>query len=373
MAQGSQTFEMLWDCRMCGTKKLLGKRNRFCPNCGAAQDPEWRYFPSDADMVFIENPVHVGADKICPACNTANSGDAKFCVQCGADMSSAKEAVGIANIDTGFEGAPGASRDVIKEKWEAEQAAIKAKAAPKNRMLGIPNWLIAVLVLVLVGGGVFAFLSTSRDKANIRVSDLDWSRTIKVEQYAPYSTGAWLSGVPSDAYDRSCSQKIKGYNKVPDGTERVCRNKSVSVPCGYTYKDNKDGSGSRITKYCTESRQECGMETRYRDVPYYDTYCSYKVNRWGPSDPVVASGGPDATPEWPLFTANNVASIGSKREAGREEKYQVTFTQTGKSGLLTYDPKTLEQYSLFRVGQTYLVEINKLGNVFWETLKRNAQ
>jgi hypothetical protein len=370
MAQ-EQVFEMLWDCRMCGTTKLLGMRNRFCPNCGAAQDPEWRYFPSDADMVFIENPTYIGADKICPACSTPNAADTKFCVQCGADLINAKDAATVAEVDSGFEGVEGKRGDVVREKWEAEQAAIKLRAQPTRA--GIPRWLVAVAVLLVIGGALFAFLSNARDKASLTVSDMDWTRTIKVEQFSPVSTGSWVLGVPGDAYNRSCGPKIKGYNQVADGQERVCRNKSVSVPCGFTYRDRGNGSGSRVTKYCKETRQECGMETRYRSVPYYDTWCSYTVNRWGPADPVIAAGGPDQAPTWPPFTSANSTTIGNKRESGREEKYVVTFTQGSQTKPLTRELKTLAEYTAFRIGQSYSVEINKLGNVFWETLQRVQQ
>ena len=52
---GAGTYQMLWDCKFCGTQKLLGVTHRHCPNCGAAQDPERRYFPAEADMVALEN------------------------------------------------------------------------------------------------------------------------------------------------------------------------------------------------------------------------------------------------------------------------------------------------------------------------------
>jgi len=55
---------MLWDCEFCGTKKLLGKTHRFCPNCGAQQDPKARYFPSDEEKVAVKDHVYVGVDKI---------------------------------------------------------------------------------------------------------------------------------------------------------------------------------------------------------------------------------------------------------------------------------------------------------------------
>ena len=44
-------YEMLWDCEYCDMPKLLGVSQRFCPNCGAAQNPDKRYFPEDEDKV----------------------------------------------------------------------------------------------------------------------------------------------------------------------------------------------------------------------------------------------------------------------------------------------------------------------------------
>jgi hypothetical protein len=45
------TFQMLWDCKYCSTKKLLGVTHKFCPSCGAAQDANARYFPSDEEAM----------------------------------------------------------------------------------------------------------------------------------------------------------------------------------------------------------------------------------------------------------------------------------------------------------------------------------
>jgi len=36
--ESEKTYEMLWDCRYCGTKKLLGKTHRHCLECGGAKD-----------------------------------------------------------------------------------------------------------------------------------------------------------------------------------------------------------------------------------------------------------------------------------------------------------------------------------------------
>ena len=44
-----KSYEMFWDCEYCGSSKLLGITHRHCPNCGAPQDPEKRYFPPDEE------------------------------------------------------------------------------------------------------------------------------------------------------------------------------------------------------------------------------------------------------------------------------------------------------------------------------------
>jgi hypothetical protein len=58
-----KVYEMLWDCKFCGTKKLLGKTHRFCPNRRPA--PIRRYFPADRKVV-VQDRVFVGADKSAP-------------------------------------------------------------------------------------------------------------------------------------------------------------------------------------------------------------------------------------------------------------------------------------------------------------------
>ena len=50
---------MLWDCESCGTKKLLGVAHRHCPNCGAVQDEERRYFPAMDEAVGTADDIEV--------------------------------------------------------------------------------------------------------------------------------------------------------------------------------------------------------------------------------------------------------------------------------------------------------------------------
>ena len=84
------SYEMLWDCPHCDTKKNLGVTHRHCPNCGAPQDASKRYFPSDADKVAVANHQFTGADRVCSSCGTAQSAKAKNCGKCGAPLDGMK-------------------------------------------------------------------------------------------------------------------------------------------------------------------------------------------------------------------------------------------------------------------------------------------
>src|SRR5713226_6822330 len=153
---GDNVFQMLWDCRFCGTKKLLAVDMRHCPNCGAAQDPQWRYFPSDADKKTLSDLhyKYAGVDIICPFCGQPNSAAAKFCKDCGGDLTNAKTAALHTNLVTGLgQDAPGVVEDVALKNAQQQQAAINA--ASKRR--GLSRTQIVVLgiaALVIVIGAV---------------------------------------------------------------------------------------------------------------------------------------------------------------------------------------------------------------------------
>src|SRR5580658_2753628 len=89
-------YEMLWDCAHCGTKGLLGKSQRRCPECGAPQDADKRYFPTDEQKQLAVGHVYVGADAHCPSCAAAMGAKVKNCTQCGSPMDGSKEVAGVA-------------------------------------------------------------------------------------------------------------------------------------------------------------------------------------------------------------------------------------------------------------------------------------
>jgi RNA polymerase subunit RPABC4/transcription elongation factor Spt4 len=311
----SKTYEMLWDCKYCGTKKLLGKTHRFCPNCGAAQDPDSRYFPSDDEKIAIEDHKLVGKDKVCPACDTLNSGDAQFCQQCGSPLDKAEEAKTLADQvrdDNGkFESS--GSRDLEKEEFDADMQRIGLQAAPQSGFRGGRRtlYLIALFVVIVIAGVLVAFFW--RRETSAYVTGHSWEREVRIEQLAPQSESAWCDAVPAGAYSITRRQEQRSSRQIPDGQE-----------CSVRRVDNGDGTFSE--------RQEC--RTKYREEPVYDMRCYFTVDRWGYSRSAVV-GGDSLNDEvfWPRTNITRSGNcLGCEREAGRAEEYLVHF----RSGDSTY-------------------------------------
>ena len=77
------TYEMMWDCSSCGQQGNLGKTHRYCPNCGAPQEENLRYFPSPDDRVPTDFRGSE-PDWECEHCGTPNGSIASHCGGCGA-------------------------------------------------------------------------------------------------------------------------------------------------------------------------------------------------------------------------------------------------------------------------------------------------
>jgi hypothetical protein len=300
-----KVYEMLWDCKYCGTQKLLGKTHRFCPNCGAAQDDEARYFPSDDEKVAVEDHVFVGADVICPACDTLNSADSAFCQQCGSSLSEAATAQKVVDdqvIRDGEQFVSTGARDIAQERFEQklDAAGIKPPASKGGNNL-VKYGIIGVIGLVAV-----ALLATVfwKQEATGYVTGHTWTREIQIEQMAARAESAWCDTMPGDAYSVTRRTEQRGSVQVPDGEE--CTTRRV---------DNGDGTFSE--------RREC--RTKYRSEPVYDDRCYYTVNRWGYERSANASGDSvNAAPYWPdVNLARTGSCLGCEREGGRNASYLV--------------------------------------------------
>jgi hypothetical protein len=305
-------YEMLWDCEYCGTKKLLGKTHHYCPSCGGAQNPEWRYFPSDEEKVAVENHIFTGKDRLCPACQAPSSAAATHCGGCGSPLDGAKEAA----TRTDQVGDAFAGESVADAKREREQAKGGRPKAPAVAPTRKHPWRrrLAIIALVILGLGTLFYFLGRTEEARVRVAGHAWKREIQVEQLGPVRDSSWCDQMPHDAYRVSHERAVRSHRQVPDGQD-----------CHTRRSDQGDGT-FRESRECTP---------RYREEPIYDDRCNYTVDRWHHERAVVASGQEvTPPPSWPatdLVRQGNC--LGCEREGGRSETYTVSLldAKTGKT------------------------------------------
>ena len=311
---GEKTYEMLWDCKYCGTKKLLGLTHRHCPSCGAPQDPSLRYFPSDAEKVAVQDHEYAGADKLCPACQNPCSANAKCCGNCGSPLDKGK-AVATRSDQVHGEGGSfaGENKEAARADYAAQQGALVpgAKAVVPPPAKGSKTlWIVLAVV-----GVVFSLLLTMclwKKEVTLAVTAHSWTREIQIEQFASRNESAWCDSMPPDATSVTRTREVRSTRQVADGQT-----------CTTRRKDKGNGTFAEV--------QEC--KPKYRDEPVYDQKCSYFVNRWGVSRSEKASGSSvKDNPVWPTVKLTRTGTgLGAEREGKHLETYTVVFTDAGKS------------------------------------------
>ena len=270
-------FEMLWDCDHCETKGLLGKSQRHCPECGAKQNPDKRYFPKEGDALQrVDGHKYEGSDWQCAACGAPQSAKANNCSNCGAPREGAVEVKGIA--------AP-APPPKPKRKW----------------------WPPVVVILVVIGMIFGVWYSCIRTTSKtMKVSGHSWACTISIEKFGAVQAEAWRDSVPRDARDIRCVSKQKTTKQVPDG--ETCVDERV---------DNKDGT--------FEVKRKC--RPKYRSEPVEGEWCTFARNDWKEIDRKVSTGTGTtlACPANDLPPAQVSEQVGVIRQGKRTETRKLIF------------------------------------------------
>jgi len=359
------TFQMLWDCPACDTKKLLGVDHRFCPNCGSPQEENLRYFPKPGERVptkFLGRTP----DWECGHCGVPNGGN--NCMGCGAPRGDSKS-VHVRPSIPEHEGETGAQ---AQRDWDGRRAARRAEqyanagmeahrrreraradeykrrraAAERanaqaagmtwdppdlddtdysvvNRNRDLRFWAIAGSVIF-----AFAFVLTCafwKKDVTVKAQGHTWERGIEVEQYKTVSESDWCNSMPGDAYSVSRSREIHHYDQVYDGEE--CH--TVPGGCTETCRNVDNGNGSYsvdCTQTCTPDRQEC--RSKYRDEPVYRMKCYYTVDRWRHERWDTSKGSSrEPAPAWPkpLFRECMSQRIGCERLGSKRSTYTVHY------------------------------------------------
>lgn len=302
------TFQMLWDCKYCNTKKLLGVTHKFCPSCGAAQDAGARYFPSDEEAIAVEDHEYTGADKKCANCGTANAAKAEFCTQCGSPMKDAK-GVALRSEQVSAGAFAEDSKSTAKADFEAQKAGLTGAVNPPEPPKSKKVWYI---VGGAVGVGLVALISSffiSRS-VEVKVESHVWERTVKVESYKGRSESSWCDTMPFGAYLVIHKQEVRTTEKIADGES-----------CEMARVDKGNGT----------FKKEKRCKTKYKDKPIYGDKCYYRINRWGHERDIIARGGLNDKVDWPAVVIRAGNCVGCEREASRGEAYNLNLTEVKKA------------------------------------------
>jgi len=328
-----ERYEMLWDCEFCGEKKLLGITHKFCAACGSPQNPDKRYFPPEGEEVAVKDNEYVGADKVCPACNTAMSAKAQHCTQCGSPMDGSKQVA--TEID-----------DPERDKM----AAAKNTSAEEKKG-GIPKWIFAVGGAIVLFILAFIFLTGS---VKLEVVNHKWAKEIKIEKYGEVLKSNWCSAKPFSA------RTIRRY-RAKKGTKQV----KTGETCRTVRKKRGDGSFSK-GKRCTPT---------YRKENVYADKCDYKVKEWYHSRSYRKQGGLSDAIVWPhpiIQEGIGGNCMGCERIGPKLESYLVYFKSTDKKPkAYNCNFKTETKWKSFKKGETYKGDVGTIsGSLDCDSLKK---
>lgn len=325
-------YEMLWDCASCGAKGLFAKSQKHCPLCGAAQDPEKRYFPEEGQEVEVQGHQYVGADWHCPYCQSPNGAAAAFCAACGGPREGSKEV------------------KAVEDKGDVAAAAPKPAALPPSSG-GFP-WVKIILVLLFAVAAFFIVRYLWKSDETVKVAELNWSREVDIERYVSVEESKWCSELPKGAYSIRRSVEEKGKKQVPDG--ETC--KEVRI-------DQRDGTFIK--------KQECAP--KYKEVPEMADKCHYRMNRWNVVRTDKAQGGSGMAPQWPAPNLRIISTVvadalGNERLGSKREVYSVQL-QPAKGELLRCTLKP-EIWNGLKAGEAVIVPVRASGGVDCDALRR---
>lgn len=307
-----KTYEMMWDCEYCGSDKLLGVTHRYCPECGAAQNPDKRYFPPDDQKVAVQDHKYVGADRKCPACSEAMSAAVKHCSHCGSPMDGGQAAARQADQVIG----PGG----------AIQQGPGAPPAPKQEEKGgTPWWIWAVVGLLVVVIGLVVANRFWTKSAALAVTGHEWTRTIGVERFDEVQEKSACNDMPSGA---KVVKRTKG--------EKTCKTRKVDQGDG-TFKEKQE---------CTEPVEQC----------------TYRITKWKEVRQEKATGGLADEPVWPRVKLGKTGKcLGCEREGDRTESYQVKFKDEESGDTHSCSFTSAAKWKSFEKGSKWVGQTGMIG------------
>lgn len=376
MAKRTRIIEGTWNCTSCDAKGILA-RHKKCPHCNnprelTGKESEFDFGGTDAatgkslrESVTDEKALELaqaGADWFCAYCGASNRGDQKICKNCKAERTD--------------------DANALEEEADPGLPPESPQAEPPKKRTGLKVALALLGSVFFCCGGTVAYWvweAMPHDTTG-EITRTEWKRTVYQERFTPVTLEGWqdqlstqsprmpVNGtgeVPGVQNIRNCVSRQRTTRKVADGTERVCSTKTRKVACGTEERcrTRDKGNGFKeeicedITKYCSESYEDCRNETRYRDEPVYAQSCSYDTYHWKEVTRREASGQDGEPPRWPELSANALDRL------RRKEKYTIHIVYDGGKEKTTLEPKTEQEYLAWKTGQQVNLTVTNGGEV----------
>jgi hypothetical protein len=352
--------QLEWTCPYC--EGLNPGPAVFCMSCGSPQ-PEDVQFHQAQESRLIEDEADlsgVGAmpDRHCPYCGVRNPGRAKFCQDCGGDLTGGikRDRGRVLGAYRSEPAAPvtcpncGTKNPASLRRCQAcgaslarEEAALGAhgadaqvgagagvtKRGPPSRMF----WLGGLGALACIAVAIFLFAILETEETTGQVQEISWERSIGIEALVPVMHSDWRAEIPSEVELGSCEPRVHHREDEPlSGAVEVC-----GTP--YTI-DEGTGYGEVV--------QDCYYEV-------YADYCDFAVDEWQEVDRVEVSGA-DLAPVWPSLSLE----VG-QREGDHRETYHVIFTSG--EGYYDYSTTDPQEYARYTPGSRWNLQVNALGGI----------
>lgn len=341
--------ELEWTCPSCGARNPGTQET--CQSCGAKM-PEDIEFEAPVQQELDTSAetaarVAVGPDIHCPYCGARNPGNATTCSRCGGDLSEgARRAKG--KKAGAYKTGPvpdvtcphcGASNPATATKCsscggnlEREKPKSPVVARPTKKSTPVIGGGILVVLLGCILVGLFFIFRGSSETVAL-VQDVEWTYTIKLEEFGPVTHEDWRDEAPKDARLGSCKPKEHHVQDepAPNATE----------VCGTPYVEDTGTGKGQVVKDC--------------QYHVYQDWCEYTVDEWKPAGAKIATGH-DLNPAWPVLNLKS-----DRREGERSEKFKVVFDDDGKT--YAYSPRNIQEFRQFEIGSKWTVETNALGGV----------
>lgn len=365
-------MEGRWLCKFCGAENL--GRNETCQGlgssgCGAARQPGTRfYLPENSPVVTdaaLLSDARSGQDWNCDHCGGANKGainghPVTQCVHCGEVRSKTD------TVQPTFRFAEGDTPDTADDATRLEKEDVASKKSrgkdlrlasmqpvPARRRshddlsstdapspvtpvttpsISLPSLGILLGIMAVIFISVMGYLTFHTKEVSAPVTRMSWDRSISIEEMRTLTLEDW--DPPSDARILTSETKIRRWDSVLSHYETKTRTGTRSVQTGsesYSCGTRDLGNGYFESQTCsrpvygTETYTESYQDPVYVQVPRYDDWETYEVDRWVEKRN-VKSYGVDANPQWPYFLLTT-----GEREGPRKATYQVTYTNPAKS------------------------------------------